>query len=60
MHWLRRLFRKEQSEKQLDDELRFHLERQISDYVAAGMSPQEARRQREIGIHRTTQRADRN
>jgi len=44
MHWLRRLFRKEQSEKQLDAELRFHLERQISDYVAGGMTPSEARR----------------
>jgi predicted permease len=44
MHWLRRLFRKEQSEKQLDAELRFHLERQISDYIAAGMAPEEARR----------------
>ena len=44
MHWLRRLFRKEQSEKQLDAELRFHMERQISDYIAAGMSLEEARR----------------
>jgi len=44
VHWLRRLFRKEQSEKQLDAELRDHLERQISDYIAAGMSPEEARR----------------
>ena len=38
MHWFRRLFQKEKSEKQLDAELRFHLERQISDYIAAGMS----------------------
>ena len=44
MHWLRRLFRKEQSEKQLDAELRFHLERQISDNIAAGMSHEEALR----------------
>jgi len=44
MHWLLRLFHKEQSEKHLDDELRFHLERQISGYVAAGMSPEEAGR----------------
>jgi putative ABC transport system permease protein len=44
MHRLTRLFRKEQSEQQLDAELRFHLEKQISDYVAAGMSPEEARR----------------
>jgi putative ABC transport system permease protein len=42
MHWLHRLFRKQQSEKQLDAELRDHLERQISDYIAAGMAPEEA------------------
>jgi predicted permease len=44
MHWLHRLFRKDQAEKQLDAELRDHLERQISDYIAAGMTPEEARR----------------
>lgn len=44
MHWLSRIFRKEQSEKQLDAELRFHLEKQIADYVASGMSSEEARR----------------
>jgi predicted permease len=48
MHWLRRLFHKEQSEKYLDAELRFHLERQISDSVAAGMPPEEARRRAHI------------
>jgi putative ABC transport system permease protein len=44
MHWLTRLFRKHQAEKYLDAELRFHLERQVSDYVATGLSPAEARR----------------
>jgi putative ABC transport system permease protein len=44
MNWLSRLFQKEQVEKQLDAELRFHLERQISDYIATGMRPEEARR----------------
>ncbi len=44
MHWLRRLVHKKQSEEHLDAELRFHLERQVSDYIAAGMSPDEARR----------------
>jgi putative ABC transport system permease protein len=44
MHWLHRLFRKQQAEKHLDAELRDHLERQISDYIASGMSPEEARR----------------
>ena len=44
MHWLRRIFHKEQTEKHLDAELRFHLERQVSDYVATGLPPAEARR----------------
>jgi putative ABC transport system permease protein len=44
MHWLHRLLKKHQAENQLDAELRFHLERQISDYVASGMAPEEARR----------------
>jgi putative ABC transport system permease protein len=48
MHWLRRLFQKDKSEKQLDDELRFHVERQISDNVAAGMTPAEARRRAQL------------
>jgi predicted permease len=48
MHWLRRLFRKEQSEKQLDAELRFHLERQISDNIVTGMAPEEARRRAQL------------
>ncbi|HTV54392.1 MAG TPA: permease prefix domain 1-containing protein, partial [Terriglobia bacterium] len=44
MRWYQRLFRRARTEKQLDQELRFHLEQQITDYVASGMSPQEARR----------------
>jgi putative ABC transport system permease protein len=44
MHWLTRLFRKQQAEKRLDAELRFHLERQVSDYLATGLTAEEARR----------------
>jgi predicted permease len=44
MHWLGRFFQKEKSERQLDAELRFHMEKQISDYVASGMTPEEAQR----------------
>jgi hypothetical protein len=44
MRWYQRLFCRERTEKQLDAELRFHLEQQIADYVAAGMTPEEARR----------------
>jgi predicted permease len=51
MNWLRRLFHKSRSERQLDKELRFHLEQQIVDNIAAGCSPEEARRraQQEFG-----------
>src|SRR5208282_2615339 len=40
---LRLWFRKDQLDQQLSDELRFHLERQIEQNLAAGMSAQEAR-----------------
>jgi|HubBroStandDraft_1064217.scaffolds.fasta_scaffold00231_7 ABC-type lipoprotein release transport system permease subunit len=43
MSWIRRAFRKSQAEKSLDKELQFHLDRQLADYVAAGMQPDEAR-----------------
>jgi putative ABC transport system permease protein len=44
MRWYRRLFRRARTERQLDSELRFHLEQQIADYIAAGTRPEEARR----------------
>jgi hypothetical protein len=37
MRWYQRLFRRAQTEKQLDAELWFHLEQQITDYVATGI-----------------------
>ena len=40
---LRALVRKGEMDRELDDELRFHLERQIEISVNAGMSPEEAR-----------------
>ena len=40
---LRSLFRRNRVEYELDDEMRFHLERQIAANRAAGMSPEEAR-----------------
>src|SRR5262245_41266161 len=49
-HWFytiplrfRSLFRRDQLERDLDDELRYHIERQIEAHVAAGMAPSEAR-----------------
>jgi putative ABC transport system permease protein len=44
MYWLRRLFRKKQTERQLDSELRFHLEQRTAELADAGMAPEEARR----------------
>src|SRR5215472_10490760 len=40
---IRSLFRRRQEEQQLDEELQFHLERQIEQNLAAGMPPEDAR-----------------
>jgi hypothetical protein len=49
MRWLEQfrmqivmLFRRHQAAARLDDELQFHVERQIAENIAAGMSPDEA------------------
>jgi hypothetical protein len=44
MRWYQRFFRRSLTEKHLDAELQFHLDRQTADYIAAGMKPEEARR----------------
>jgi putative ABC transport system permease protein len=44
MRWYQRLFRRSRTEKRLDAELRFHLEQQVIDYVASGMTLEDARR----------------
>ena len=41
---LRTVFRRSTAEEDLDDELRFHLERATEQHVARGLSPREARR----------------
>jgi macrolide transport system ATP-binding/permease protein len=41
---LRSLFRKDKAERDLSDELQFHLQNQINEFVAQGMNPQHARR----------------
>jgi predicted permease len=43
LHRLRALFRKEDLDQELSDELAFHLEKQIEQNIAAGMSAEEAR-----------------
>ncbi|HXQ76957.1 MAG TPA: permease prefix domain 1-containing protein, partial [Gemmatimonadaceae bacterium] len=42
---IRALFRRKDVERELDDELRFHTERQRETYIARGMSAEEAARQ---------------
>src|SRR5271170_6156899 len=42
-NWLHSLFQRNTVEQELGSELRFHIERQIQENVAAGMTPQEAR-----------------
>jgi putative ABC transport system permease protein len=49
-HWfytlplrLRSLFRRAQVERELDEELQYHLERQIEEHLAKGMTAEEAR-----------------
>ncbi|HEY6307959.1 MAG TPA: ABC transporter permease [Candidatus Angelobacter sp.] len=44
MYWFRRLFRKQQTERQLDSELRFHLEQRAAELADAGVAPEDARR----------------
>src|SRR5580693_6196884 len=44
MRWFRRVGQKPLVEKRLDSELHFHIEQQIADYLASGLSPEEARR----------------
>jgi len=50
MGWLRRLFQKGLTEKRMDAELRFHLEQRVRDYLASGLSPEEARRQAQLAF----------
>src|SRR5215470_11652114 len=49
-HWyyaiplrLRSLFRRSQVEQELDEELRYHIERQTEELITKGMAPEEAR-----------------
>jgi predicted permease len=48
LYWFQRLFRKLQTERQLDSELRFHLEQRATDLAEAGMPPEQAARRARI------------
>ena len=41
---LRSLFRREQAEQELDEEIQFHFQSLVDQYVSQGMSPNAARR----------------
>src|SRR4051812_25620854 len=45
MRWLRELFHRDIIERQLDDEVRYHIDRQTELNLKAGMSSDAARRQ---------------
>ena len=47
---LRAIFRRDAMERELDDELRFHIERETEKYVGAGMSHEEAQRKARIAF----------
>jgi hypothetical protein len=51
MNW-RSLFQGRQLEKQLDSELRSHIEARVSDLVIAGLTEQEARRRDQLEFGR--------
>ena len=55
MNWLTRLLHKSHGESDLDRELRSHIEQQIAQHIANGLTPAEARRQANLefgGIER--------
>ena len=57
--WIHRLFHNDVINEQLDAELQFHLEQQIADNLADGMTPEEARRRAQIeigGVEQVTQK----
>ena len=48
--WLHRLSHKRLAEMELDAELRFHLDQSVRGYLAAGLSPEEARRRANLAL----------
>src|SRR5437588_185465 len=50
MSWWQRLWRRKKMEEQLEKELRFHLDQHVSELIAHGHDPQEARRQARLAL----------
>ncbi|MEZ4586391.1 MAG: permease prefix domain 1-containing protein, partial [Gemmatimonadales bacterium] len=48
--WLRRLFGRPRLERELDRELAFHLDEEVSRLIAEGVAPREARRRARIAL----------
>jgi putative ABC transport system permease protein len=48
MNWLSRLLNKRRLDEELRKELQFHVERQAADYLQAGLTEEEARRQAQL------------
>src|SRR4029077_6129383 len=50
MNWLNRFWHREQMDAQLEKELSFHIEEHISDLIAQGYDPKEARRRARLDL----------
>ncbi len=50
MRWWTRLYRRNQMEDELEKELRFHLDQHASDFIARGLTPDEARRESRLAL----------
>ncbi len=50
MSWFGRLWSRRRLERELDQELQFHLERQLQDLMAAGLAPREAQRKARLAF----------
>src|SRR5881396_1080695 len=55
---LRSLFRGASADQELDDELRFHVERHVEELVAKGATPERARREALLAIGGIDQRKE--
>jgi predicted permease len=55
---LRSLFRRQRVEQDLDDELQYHIERKIEEFIAKGLTPKQARRAALRAMDGLTQRKE--
>jgi len=56
--WLRSLFRRRRVEQELDEEFAYHVERKTEEFIAQGLTPEEARRAARRSIDGLTQRKE--